>query len=590
MEPQVNNGKNSKPAKKKRTMDLKWSMVTLLAACWLVPIILISFIMLFMISGKLNSQVSNTVVTSANKAVQNINMQLDECINASRNASYFSTIGTAYEKYRESGEQQALYDSMTLYLAQQYRYIRNANSTIVFFTENPELLYSTYSTGYKYDSILDFKKYGINAALDVSKQLDTSIWFYNCNGLIYMMRNIMDASYQPYAMIVMELNMDHIAENLESIWGYDACGLYLNANPIYGENFELPGDISLVEKTGGARLIKHEGEYYVYCTEKLEKQFLSYVIRLDPDVLLGETRAAYYVEMIMLLSMIPLGIIVFIFFSRKVSKPVENLVSAAKQISGGYYGYHISEPGNSSEFEYLNTAFNGMSDELKHQFEQIYLEEIALRDAKFKALQSQINPHFLNNTLEVINWEARMNGDDKVSSMIEALATMLNATLNRREVETITLSEELEYVNAYLYIMSERMGSKLSVSRNIDETLLQTEVPRLIIQPIIENAIEHGVKMAGKGEVRLDIYSSDGYMYIDVHNTGNMTPEDEKRVAELLGDGEINGKIKSVSVGIKNVNRRLRLMFGEESGLTIVNDGEETLNRLKFRIHVENEQ
>lgn len=565
-------------------MDLKWSMVTLLILCWLVPIILISCIMLFMITGKLNYQVSNTVVTSANRAVQNIDMQLDECVNASRNASYFSTIRDGYEEYERTGEQQKLYDSMTLYLAQQYRYIRNANSTILFFTENPELLYSTYSTGYKYDSILDFKKYGINAALDVSKQLDTAIWLYDCNGLIYMMRNIMDSAYKPYAMIVMELNMDRIADNLESIWGYESCGIYLNANCIYGAEMKLPDDVSLIGKTDSAVIVKSVDGYYVYYTEKFEKQYLSFVIRLDSDVLLGETKAAYYIEAIMLLSMIPLGLIIFIFFSRKVSKPVENLVAAAEQISGGNYGYHIGEPGNSSEFVYLNSAFNGMSDELKHQFEQIYLEEIALRDANFKALQSQINPHFLNNTLEVINWEARMNGDEKVSSMIEALATMLNATLNRREVETIPLSEELEYVNAYLYIICERMGSKLTVSRRIDENLLRTEVPRLIIQPIIENAIEHGVKVVGRGEVGLDIYAKDGFMFIDVRNSGTMTKEDEQRVRELLGDGEINGRLKSTSVGIKNVNRRLRLMYGADSGLTIENDGEGTLNRLKFKI------
>ena len=568
----------------KRRMDLKWSMVTLLLLCWLIPIIIISFVTLFMITGKLNSQVSNTVVTSANKAVQNIDMQLEECINASRNASYFQTISDSYQEYLQTQEQQALYDSMTLYLAQQYRYIRNANSTIVFFTQNPELLYSTYSTGYKYDSILEFKKYGITAALDVSKQLDTAIWFYDCNGLIYMMRNIMDENYHPYAMIVMELNMDYMVDSLESVWGYDACGVYLNANLIYGESMNIPEGLSLVTKTDSAGIYKADGTYYVYFTEKQEKQYLSYVIRLNSDILLGETKAAYYIEVILLLSMIPLCVIVFIFFAARVSKPVESLVTAAEQITGGNYGYHIAEPGNSSEFMYLNASFNEMSDELKHQFEQIYLEEIALRDADFKALQSQINPHFLNNTLEVINWEARMNGDERVSSMIEALATMLNATLNRRAVETIPLSEELEYVNAYLYIISERMGSKLSVVKEVDEELLKTEVPRLIIQPIIENAIEHGVKIAGRGEVRLNIYSADDYMYIDVHNSGNMTAEDEQRVKELLGGEPGEGKLKSTSLGIRNVNKRLKLMYGEDSGLMIVNDGEGTLNRLRFRM------
>lgn len=563
-----------------RKIELKWSMIILMLCCWLIPIVLICGIMLFVTTGKLNAQVSNTVCSSANKAVQNIDMQLDECVNASRNASYFSTISDSYEEYRQTHEQQKLYDNMTLYLAQQYRYIKNANCTILFFTQEPELLYSTYSTGYNYDSILEFKEYGIKAALDVSGQLDTSIWLYESGGLVYMMRNIMDASYKPFAMIVMELNMDYIADSLESIWGYKSYGVYLNGNLIHGTKQYLPEDFSYVTKTEGSRIVRNNGNYYVYYTQKREKQYLSYVVELNSDILLGETKAAYYIAAVVLLSMIPLGIIVFNFLSQKVSKPVDRLVKAAEEITGENYGYHITEPGNSSEFEYLNEAFNKMSDELKHQFEQIYLEEIALRDANFKALQSQINPHFLNNTLEVINWEARMNGDDRVCSMIEALSTMLNATLNRRDVETIPLEEELEYVNAYLYIISQRMGSKLNIEKKIDSALLKMEVPRLIIQPIVENAIEHGVKVIGHGYVKLCIYANAGRMYIEVRNSSTMSDDDVKRVRELLSNEEVKGRLRSTSLGIKNVNRRLQLMYGEDCGLEIVNDGEETLSRL----------
>lgn len=567
----------------KGRMELRWSMVRLLLLCWLLPLIVISLVMVFMVAGRMKNQVSNTVRTSANKAVQNIDMQLEECINASRNASYFSTISDSYKAYKKDGDRQALYDSMTLYLAQQYRYIANANSTILFFTEDPELLYSTYSTGYNYDSILEFKKYGILAALDISSQLDTGIWFYQSDGLVYMIRNIVDEDYKPYAMIVMELNMDQLVTNLESVWGYEEASLYLNGSLIYGDKTDLPQDLVTQNDTGGARIVRNNGDYYVMVTAKEEKQYLTYAIKLNSDILLSEIKVVYYVDALLLISMIPLGLIVFRFFRKKVSEPVSRLVDSSEQITGGNYGYHIDKPGNSREFDYLNLAFNKMSDELKHQFETIYVEEIALRDANFKALQSQINPHFLNNTLEVINWEARMNGDERVSSMIEALATMLNATLNRRNVETIPLSEELEYVNAYLYIISERMGSKLIIERNIDERLMRTEVPRLIIQPIIENAVEHGVKATGSGKIRLDIYPDDSLLIIDVRNSGRLSEEDLRKVDELLNGPDTGVKHRSISLGIKNVNLRLKLMYGEECGLTIRPDGEETLSRLVIR-------
>ena len=97
----------------------------------------------------------------------------------------------------------------------------------------------------------------------------------------------------------------------------------------------------------------------------------------------------------------------------------------------------------SKEFAYLGNSFNAMSDKLKNQFERIYKEELALRDAKIMALQSQINPHFLNNTLEIINWEARLADDVKVCQMLEALSTMLNAAMDRKHRPLIHLSEEM---------------------------------------------------------------------------------------------------------------------------------------------------
>ena len=100
-----------------------------------------------------------------------------------------------------------------------------------------------------------------------------------------------------------------------------------------------------------------------------------------------------------------------------------------------------------------------MSGRLKYQFDHIYEEELALKDARIMALQSHINPHFMNNTLEIINWEARLAGNDKVSEMISSLGTLLDAALDRKKQPEVPLKEELTYVKAYLFIMKERLAS-----------------------------------------------------------------------------------------------------------------------------------
>ena len=144
-------------------------------------------------------------------------------------------------------------------------------------------------------------------------------------------------------------------------------------------------------------------------------------------------------------------------------------MAASKHLQNGERGYTIGEKAESSEFETLFDHFNTMSAELKNQFERSYQEQQALQQARMKALQSQINPHFLNNTLEIINWEARLAENDRVSAMIEALSVMMDGALARDGRSRIPLREELRYVDAYLYIIRERLGERLKVVREIDE-------------------------------------------------------------------------------------------------------------------------
>ena len=116
----------------------------------------------------------------------------------------------------------------------------------------------------------------------------------------------------------------------------------------------------------------------------------------------------------------------------------------------------------------LIDTFNHMSGSLEESFNRIYVEEIAQRDATLKALQSQNNPHFLNNTLEIINWKARLSGNEEVSEMIGALSVMMNATMNRDNEMFVPLSEELCYVDAYLTIIRQRFGSTSIGIRNVN--------------------------------------------------------------------------------------------------------------------------
>ena len=214
-----------------------------------------------------------------------------------------------------------------------------------------------------------------------------------------------------------------------------------------------------------------------------------------------------------------------------------------------------------------------------------YTQKMMTKDAQIAALQAQINPHFLNNTLEMMNWQARMSGDVEVSKMIESLATVLDSGINRDNDKLVRLADELRCGDVFLYIMSMRFGERLKVEKLIDSSTLGTYVPQLILQPILENAIKHGVESVNRGTVWLNIFEENNELIIDVINSGkDISNEDVDRIRKIIS-GELKLKKSEpgthTSIGIYNVNKRIELIFGEEYGLSVSKSGD---NNMQFRM------
>ena len=127
-----------------------------------------------------------------------------------------------------------------------------------------------------------------------------------------------------------------------------------------------------------------------------------------------------------------------------------------------------------------------------------------------------------------------MNGDAAASKMIEALSTVLDAALDRRGMPEVRLSEEMTYVNAYLYIVKQRFGKRLRVDIDLPGELMDCKVPRLILQPVIENAVEHGIGPGGHGHVALRGYHRENFLILDIENDGGLSQQDEEHIARLL--------------------------------------------------------
>lgn len=564
-----------------RRKSLLWSMLFLLLFGWFLPLLLTNGIMSIMATRKVHTQIDRSVTTSMEKAVEIMELQLAESETASKNASYLNVIREAYLTYQDGGNRRDFQTTVFTFLEQQYMFHKNCQAVNLVFREYPDDIYYTYnnSTGGTYRDITYFKTYVAKDLLEEMDDLDTRTELRSYDGRLYMIRNLVDSKFHPFAILAIELNEESLMESLKSVWGYENAVVYLDGTYAlsleggdslhYGEEQQnrLAENDSFIEHASGRQ------NPYVYKRLKLYHSTLDCVVELDRSAIYAEIKTIRYVYGILAVFALPLVFIIYNFLNKRVNRPVQDLIKVFDVVRAGEYGTQIENMANSEEFYHMEESFNYMSSQLKQQFDKIYMEDIALRDAKIMALQSQINPHFLNNTLEIINWEARLNGNMRVSQMIEALSTMLEATMNRKADPYNTVAEEMEYVDAYLYIITQRYGEKFTCRKEIDESLLNYKIPRLIVQPIAENAIEHGMSITREGELVIRLYRKrEDLLCIEIENNRPLSEEDQAKIHKLLKEGPNPQKEHRVSLGIRNVDQRLRMMYGPECGLFISNN------------------
>ncbi|KUO74486.1 MAG: hypothetical protein APF77_17345 [Clostridia bacterium BRH_c25] len=280
-----------------------------------------------------------------------------------------------------------------------------------------------------------------------------------------------------------------------------------------------------------------------------------------------------WVLLIMVYGLIILSVL-SVLTSVDIITPINRLVEGMKKVERGNKHEDI-ELDRNDELGYLSERFNRMSKKIDYLVNRIYKEEIALKEAEIKALQAQINPHFLFNTLENINWMAQLNGVPEISETVSALAKLIDGSIGRGD-RTISFREELEYIDNYMTVLKNRYENRLEVIKTLDSELMEVKIPRLLIQPLVENAVKHGIEKSRRnGIIRLDAYRKDGHVIFEVTDNGiGMTQEELEalnlRLQEdtLIIEGSGYGAARK-SIGLENVNRRIKLLYGSSYGVKI---------------------
>lgn len=280
------------------------------------------------------------------------------------------------------------------------------------------------------------------------------------------------------------------------------------------------------------------------------------------------------------------ALLIALLFSLMLTGPIINMMKKMKEAENGNLDISI-QTGRTDEIGQLGVSFNNMIYKIKTLIRQLLEEERIKKEIELEVLHAQINPHFLYNTLNTIKWMAKMQGAKNISSTVTALIKLLRVSINLSN-EMITLRDEVEYVKNYILIQKVRFNEQFEITYDIAEDCMRCSIPKLILQPVVENSIIHGWKEGNSSQLDVQIAArcEDGSLIIEIKDNGAGIEAD---VLKKIFKAEKNVN-KFSSVGLNNVNERIKLYFGDNYGMNVFSEvGKGTTVKINLPYSVDKE-
>ena len=391
-----------------------------------------------------------------------------------------------------------------------------------------------------------------------TSSMNSALWFLSIS------RDIKNSKGENLGVIVFDIKYETLERYLNSIsFGKQIDNIIVdkNNNIIYYKDVKCFADKKCLAKFSEKNKNK---DTYLYETQIENTNWNLRSLANTNDLVTLKKNFSHIVIIIFLVSLAFSSIITFIVIT-KILRPLIKLENHMQNFENNLREFHLSEK-TGYEVQNLVEHFNVMVEKIKY-----------LREYEIKALHSQINPHFLYNTLDTIIWMAEFEDNEKVISITKSLANYFRLSLSNGH-EKIPLKDEIMHTKEYLFIQKQRYEDKLSYFFNIeDESLLSIEVPKIIIQPIVENSIYHGIKnLSGNGIITIDVYRENSTVNISVKDNG-IGFEKAKQFK----------KSKTGGVGFQNVDKRIKFYYGKNYGVFINKDnkteGAEVIIKIPFK-------
>jgi sensor histidine kinase YesM len=322
---------------------------------------------------------------------------------------------------------------------------------------------------------------------------------------------------------------------------------------------------SIAEQTWTGGDISFEKGYVLFCSQEYKYNFNAY--SLMPRSVLEMRQTVLMQNTIFVLFLTLAGFsLLFLVISNGLTKPLRYMVQTMNRIRRGETKLRL-KPMTKNEIGVLGQEFNDLLDETVRLMKRELQSKIAANDARYKALQAQVNPHFLYNTLDTMGGIAALQNCPTVGTLCKALSNIFRYSLNMKDTFA-TLEDEVLHIKSYMYVMNVRMNDSIHLDYQIDSMLFHIKIPRLAIQPLVENAIQHGLKNT-RNEKKMQIGAERKGHILSIWVWDNGVGMDAGAVNRHLRTMDSDVLQKGSSIGIDNINARIRLLYGDAYGVYV---------------------
>lgn len=560
----------------------------------LIPIMGMSYLIFDLLPEEIESYMVASYEESLLYASKNIELKLQAYDLLTRNIYQYNDVDNLRLIDVLRGED---YDNLTKsadnFLEDYLRSLLNSDhyieSAFLLGSDQDVLSYYSKSSSYYYESLnLEYLKgfdhiYDDKRALTVLPSHKENYFQQDDKSVITFVRHCLDLNLLPnsekiMATLLIDVNSAFVEEIISRMDLNEKGEIYIvdgTAKPIYMSNqngeraVELFMSLSTSIEDGDRGYQIDDNQYHFY--QKIEGADWWIIFNVDQSSVMQLINNLSKLAGFIIIAIVGALIFVAITFSNSLSKPIRSIINQMKSVSAGDLDTKVQVKA-SYEVTQLADAFNHMTDQLRLYIDQAYGAQIKQKEAELNGLKTQIRPHYLYNTLEIIRMSALEESADVTKEMIVSLSEQLKYVIGQYG-DKVTLRNELDMIQHYFTIIERRYEGRISLEIDVPKEFYDYQTIKLILQPLVENAVVHGLKLKeGKGKVKVTGRLENQILVLDVLDDGvGMSQETFNKIQILLEGEQMGNELDGhwENIGLKNVHDRLKMTYGADYGLTI---------------------